>query len=79
MDYNQQYWLSIIQAATNVGVIIAAIKVTMYLAEIKFKVNMMWQVFEQKFERRGDEFVSRPRENNVRYQKQHSSRDLGDR
>lgn len=69
----QQYWLSIIQAATNLGVIIAAVKVTMYLAEIKFKVNMMWQVFEQKFERRGDEFVSRPQHN------QHRSRDLGDK
>jgi hypothetical protein len=62
MNPEQQFWLSMIQAATNLGVIIAAVKITMYLSEIKFKVNMMWQVFEQKFERRGNTFMSKREE-----------------
>jgi hypothetical protein len=57
-NLTSEQWLMALQIITNGGVILAAIKVTKYMSEINFKVNMMWHVFEQKFERRGDNFLS---------------------
>lgn len=56
-----EFWMNILQMITNSAVIFGVFKVTRHMSRMEFKVDMMWEFFNVKLERRGSTFVEKSR------------------